>query len=239
MDYEKKYKEALERASRFELPEYKNVMASVFPELKESDDERISREITEFILTHRIDEPNDIEDTNSWIAWLEKQGEKKEYIFKSLPRLLDMIEPTSKAKAYCQKLIDTLMKEGYATDAKIVGECLKKMNGEKVALATMDEKQGEQKSKWGEEDEIRLDRICKTLWKNRKGDTDEIFQQEQDVDWLKTLKPQNTWKPSDEQIKAIRLARSFVVDDFGEHPTLSEILMELEEQLQKIKENKL
>ena len=54
-----------------------------------------------------------------------------------------------------------------------------------------------------------------------------------------SLKPQNRWKPSDEQIKAIRLARSFVVDDFGEHPTLSEILMELEEQLQKIKENKL
>ena len=70
----------------------------------------------------------------------EKQGEQKEYTFKSLPRLLDMIEPTSKAKAYCQKLIDTLVKEGYSTDAKIVSDCLKQMNGEKVAMATMDEK---------------------------------------------------------------------------------------------------
>ena len=52
-----------------------------------------------------------------------------------------MIEPTSKAKAYCQKLIDTLVNEGYAADAKIVGECLKQLNDEKVALATMDEKQ--------------------------------------------------------------------------------------------------
>ena len=43
-------------------------------------------------------------------------------------------------------------------------------------------------TKWNEEDEIRLNRICKTLWKNRKGDTDEIFQQEQDIDWLKSLK---------------------------------------------------
>lgn len=43
-------------------------------------------------------------------------------------------------------------------------------------------------AEWREEDEIRLNRICKFLWKNRKGDTDEIFQQEQDVDWLKTLK---------------------------------------------------
>ena len=72
---------------------------------------------------------------------LEKQGEQKEYTFKSLPRLLDMIEPTSKAKAYCQKLIDTLVKEGYATDAKIVGERLKIMNGEDVPMAIMDEKQ--------------------------------------------------------------------------------------------------
>lgn len=44
------------------------------------------------------------------------------------------------------------------------------------------------------------------------------------------------WKPSDEQIKAIRLARSFVTDDFDEHPTLSETLIELEAQLKKLKE---
>jgi len=66
-----------------------------------------------------------------------KQVKPKEYTFKSLPRLLDMIEPTSKAKAYCQKLIDTLVKEGYTTDAKIVGECLKKMNGEDIPMAIM------------------------------------------------------------------------------------------------------
>ena len=75
-----------------------------------------------------------------------KKVKPKEYTFKSLPRLLDMIEPTSKAKAYCQKLIDTLEKEGYTTDAKIVGECLKKMNGEDIPMAIMDEKHSEQKS---------------------------------------------------------------------------------------------
>ena len=45
-----------------------------------------------------------------------------------------------------------------------------------------------------------------------------------EIDWLKSLKNKYTWKPSDEQIKAIRLARSFVTDDFDEHPALSEIL---------------
>lgn len=50
-----------------------------------------------------------------------------------------MIELTDKARAYCQKLIDALENEGYFFDAKIVGETLKMMNGEKVAMATMDE----------------------------------------------------------------------------------------------------
>ena len=76
---------------------------------------------------------------------LEKQGEPKEYTFKSLPRLLDMIEPSDRAKAYCQKLIGALVREGYNTDAKIVGECLKQMNGEDVPMAVMDEQRGEQK----------------------------------------------------------------------------------------------
>lgn len=80
---------------------------------------------------------------------LEKQGEKKskdKYTFNAIPRLLDMIEPTDRAKRYCQKLIDSLQQEGYVTDAKIISEHLKLMNGEEVSMATMDgtdEKQAE------------------------------------------------------------------------------------------------
>jgi hypothetical protein len=79
---------------------------------------------------------------------VEKQGEKKSkdrYTFNSIPRLLDMIEPTDRAKSYCQKLIDSLLQEGYTTDAKIVSNCLKQMNGEKVAMATMDEQKPAEK----------------------------------------------------------------------------------------------
>lgn len=60
------------------------------------------------------------------------------------------------------------------------------------------------KQEWSEEDKIRLGRICKALWKNRKGDTDEIYQQEQDIDWLKFLKPGSCWKPNKDQIIALR-----------------------------------
>ena len=44
----------------------------------------------------------------------------------------------------------------------------------------------------------------------------------------------SSWKPTEKQINAIRLARSFVTDDFGNNPTLSETLKELEEQLRSL-----
>jgi len=200
MDYEKKYKETLERARK--LQENSNGMIlkkwlwNIFPELKESEDEEIRKVLEDIVLNiHDIEVAQrygvDRSDIIAWLekqkefvsadfddvwetadcneltaplekyskdaikemchawydkgielerkSWLEKQSKQKEYTFKSLPRLLDMIESTSKAKAYCQKLIDTLVKEGYSTDAKIVSGCLKQMNGEKVAMATMDE----------------------------------------------------------------------------------------------------
>ena len=54
-------------------------------------------------------------------------------------------------------------------------------------------------SVWSEEDMETIDRIYNFIWKNRKGDTSEIYQQEKDANWLKSLKERYTWKPSDEQ----------------------------------------
>ena len=76
------------------------------------------------------------------LAWLEKQGKEtseKEFTFKALPRLLEMIEVSDRAKAYTEKLAVALDNEGYHTDAKIVRESIKIMNGEEVPMATMDE----------------------------------------------------------------------------------------------------
>ena len=63
----------------------------------------------------------------------------KRFTFKVIPRLLEMIEPTDRAKKYIAKLSYTLDVEGYSTDAKIIRERLKIMNDEKVAMTTMDE----------------------------------------------------------------------------------------------------
>ena len=70
---------------------------------------------------------------------LQEEPVSKMFTFKAIPRLLEMIEPTDRAKAYTAKLADALEVEGYSTDAKIARERLKIMNGEKVPMATMDE----------------------------------------------------------------------------------------------------
>lgn len=148
MDYEKKYKDALERARQVRttnVDENKKSTEYIFPELKESEDSRMKKSLKRLIAAfYDCNFPTPEGFTREELfAWLEKQGKKKEYTFKSIPRLLDMLEPTSRAKDYCKKLIDTLEKEGYTTDAEIVRECLKKMNGEEVPIAIMDETQGE------------------------------------------------------------------------------------------------
>jgi hypothetical protein len=72
-------------------------------------------------------------------ALQEEPASKDKFTFTSLPRLLDRIKPTDRAKWYSSRLADALEKEGYITDAKIVRESIKIMNGEKVPMATMDE----------------------------------------------------------------------------------------------------
>jgi hypothetical protein len=89
------------------------------------------------------------------------------------------------------------------------------------------------KTAWSEGDMLKVQRICKYL--NETKYYTDITEIRECIEWLKSLKTRCTWKPSDEQIQAVRLVRVFVTDDFGENPTLSDILLELEEQLKKVK----
>ena len=74
--------------------------------------------------------------------------------------------------------------------------------------SNMLEKQGEQKpAEWSEEDENNINSIISRLevdisyWESRsKTRTNE---DKKLIDWLKSLRPQNTWKPSDEQMDAL------------------------------------
>ena len=86
MDYEKKYNEALEVAKKnleaidtqaegctFSGVGFKNTLIHCFPELAESEDEKIRKDIIEYFKDKRVDDG--IQPMlESWIAWLEKQS---------------------------------------------------------------------------------------------------------------------------------------------------------------------
>ena len=83
MDYKERYEKALKRAEAAidiaaDKDLVKGVATTIFPELRESKDERISREITEFIVNfHNGNYVKPYDYTiGAWLAWLEKQGEK-------------------------------------------------------------------------------------------------------------------------------------------------------------------
>lgn len=63
------------------------------------------------------------------------------------------------------------------------------------------EKQGEQKSAWGEEDEANMDAVWKAC-----GQVYGVKYQSILGDWLKSLKPQNRWKPNEKQMEALETA---------------------------------
>lgn len=75
---DKRYDEALERArnihTQTEFDCEKVLVEKIFPELRESDDERIRKDIIEYLKQRKTcySEP-----FNSWITWLEKQGVQK------------------------------------------------------------------------------------------------------------------------------------------------------------------
>jgi hypothetical protein len=83
MDYEKAYKDALKRAeamiqiaaNKNEAVDFKN---TIFPELKESEDERIRKAIVSFIdeMKGDFDSYEDIK-LDEMVAWIEKQGEQQ------------------------------------------------------------------------------------------------------------------------------------------------------------------
>lgn len=75
-DYKKKYEDALERAKVINpgTADYE-VALKIFPELKESKDERIRKELIEYLNERKVVERlTDTRVKEEWISWLEKQG---------------------------------------------------------------------------------------------------------------------------------------------------------------------
>lgn len=89
MDYEKAYKEAFGKAKSlvdFCSDSELKTLEHVFPELKESKDEKISKEIISALRERFVRS----ESTNEWIEWLVEKGNKS--IFKPTKEQLKALE---------------------------------------------------------------------------------------------------------------------------------------------------
>lgn len=102
MDYEKEYKAALERAKEFmsvrgvspyedALECAKELSETIFPQLAESKDEKIRKELIKIVSKFQPEVWKELSETpqSVFIAWLKKQGKQEKSIKEKLMALSD------------------------------------------------------------------------------------------------------------------------------------------------------
>lgn len=165
-----------------------------------------------------------------WIAWLEKQQDNNEdsnilqrfsfYSYKDEPNILYLsglyVNEECRNKGIGTKILEVAEKVAKSLNCHAIRLKTKKdSNAERLyrahgynSLATEErdeiwlEKQDEKIYTWSEEDEkIINDAIW--LIEHYATDGHKKLLREQTIDKLKSLKPQNHWKPSEEQLRAI------------------------------------
>lgn len=170
--YEKKYKEALERLKgliegtredRCAIVE--EDIIDIFPELKESEDDRIRKEIIYFLSRNTFQFGEDIDKYKSWITWLEKQGEKSPF---NKERLMEVAKPET-----FEEQIEHWQR--MCSIAEKIGKELLEKQGQKPTLSKRYENiaqsewfkrthdgmsVSDEESKWTEEDEKCIDNCC-------------------------------------------------------------------------------
>ena len=220
----KRYDEIIARAKGANISYYKeDIMSKVkefvdylLPELNESREDEMIRIIKEVILNSVPYKINILtKDTTitaeEAIAWLEKQGEQKSYWkpskeqFEALDYAYNSCSDTERGNYY-EGVLETLIEDLHRL-----------------------ENQGEQKSAaWCEENESHIRYLIECLEHCKKGVslTMTTPTAQEYIDWLKSLRPQSQWKPSDNELEVLRLA----AEKDGA------CLMGLYEQLKKLRE---
>lgn len=171
------------------------VLSALIPELKESEDERIRKELVEFITTIKdISESgrrewaictSDAEMCKRFLAYLEKKQQP------------EPIEPISKCSknwlndgrilSYGLNDLEQVIHRGFLSAGVSVSiEIIKETAKECLSLM--------KPAEWSEEDEMRIKHLIVFVEKyglNYYASTDKV------VSWLESLRPQPHWKPSE------------------------------------------
>ena len=98
MDYKKKYEEA-ERLYRTANADQRYVLESLFPKLRESEDEKVRKELIDAIQglwdNDALPMPLSVKRKDEWLAWLEKQGRQNDYDNNIITRNDEMLQAIS------------------------------------------------------------------------------------------------------------------------------------------------
>lgn len=194
-----------------------------FPELTESEDEKIKQRVIKLIKMS-----NEVGgfalhkwEADEMLAWLEKQGEQKSFArykvgdtiyYDSFGRLVsfviaNIVEDGTDNPMYEDKDGNSVFQNDIV-EKKPVDKVEQKP--QRMVSAEAKEAMYSKPAEWSEEDENNINSIVSRLevdisyWESRsKTRTNE---DKKLIDWLKSLRPKTAWKPSDMELEALRLA---------------------------------
>ena len=245
----KAYDEALERAKT--LYENANGMIlkkwveQVFPELKESEDEKVSKELIDAVQglwdNDALPIPLSVKRKDEWLAWLEKQGEPSDEEMKTLLRteyekgradvIAEMQKDWSEEDEIYYKRVQLSIEWARAHNRISEGSCDEQLNWLKSLKGRV---QPQPKQEWSEEDKNFLYDTLSNLTELKDRYGEGYGNVGRCIDWLKSLRPQNRWRPSDEQIKVCKEVYADILSAKGfDLGTVVSELNRLEEGLKK------
>ena len=190
---------------------------TLVPELSESEDERIRKEIIGY-LTHRADVTAFVDETKDcerWIAYLEKQKEQKS---------VECIEFDNEFKNQVSHLLASVLNREWEYSKEFVEYTAQQLLGYAKHEISPEE--------WSEEDKVKLNDVIRLI--EDSGHVQSI--REHYTTFLKTLPNRfslnPSWKPSEEQMVVLLNAEGLVrANNFLKN---AKILASLYEQLKKL-----
>jgi len=192
----------------------------VFPQLKESEYERVRKEI--------LQELKESEDSiilspfkrDRWIAWLESQGEKTE---------------TDVQEVYGETLfkIATVLSQYEDKEGSPLEKIREIMVDGSLSAIDVEEKNKkiEQNSAWSEEDKENISMLIDLVESKEESMEVKIELSA----WLKSLKTKYTWKPTNEQMHYLNWIANVKLGDSVVEQEVSKRLNGLYEDLKKLK----
>lgn len=200
-----RYEEALERAKKelqacgsTDCDAYKQIIR-LFPELAESDGERIRIELIEFVKSCGGFK-------QEYIAWLEKQKSIEPIDLKTWKYVVDAV--LTEREGIGQYIDNPWTKE--------IAEKLQKRFGDIEHKPT----------EWSEEDEHRVKDTIYFLETAKKHYASTV-ELDACIDWLKSLKQRHTWKPSETEIKVLEGVIKGIYNPSDYQLTLNSVLFGL------------